>query len=79
VDWETEDEHTDVRVTAGLLDRWFADEASGGDSGRPSYAQRLSTQLSRDEIARVEETFRRQLLNQVVDWRSRTVYLVGRK
>jgi putative ATPase len=77
--WETEDEHTDVRVTAGLLDRWFADEGSGGDSGRPSYARRLSAQLSSDEIARVEETFRRQLLNQVVDWRSRTVYLVGRK
>jgi hypothetical protein len=38
-----------------------------------------AAQLSPDELAQVEETFRRQLLNQVVPWRSRTVYLAAKR
>ena len=75
VTWETAEETTEVRVTDALLARWFA---PAGD-GRPSYAQRLAAQLSGPEVARVEALFRRQLLNQVVRWRSRTVYLAGKK
>ncbi len=73
VEWETEDETTEIRVTAGLLDRWFA---PAGD-GRPSYRQRLAALLSDEEIAQVEALYRRQFLNQVVPWRSRTVYVKG--
>ena len=58
-----------------LLARWFA--PTGDD--RPSYAQRLAVQFSGPEVARVEALFRRQLLNQVVRWRSRTMYLTGKK
>ena len=39
----------------------------------------LAAQLSADEVAQVQALFRRQLLNQVVPWRSRTVYLVGKR
>ena len=70
----TEEEQADVRVTAGLLARWFA--AQGDD--RPSYAQRLQAQLSDAEIEQVAALFERQLLNQTVAWHSRTAYIVAR-
>ena len=64
-------------MTAGLLERWFC-RSDGAAGGRPSYAQRLAAKLSADEVAQVEQMYRRQLLNQVVPWRSRTAYLVGK-
>ncbi len=74
---ETADESTEVRVTAGPVGPLVLPSRSAAD-GRPSYAQRLAAKLSADEIAQVEEMFRRQLLNQVVPWRSRTAYVVGK-
>ena len=71
----TEPESAEVRVTAGLLARWFA--PSGDD--RPSYAQHLVAQVSAAEIERVAALFQRQLLNQTVDWHSRTAYVVARR
>ena len=73
--WETEEETTEMRVTAGLLDRWFAPAGEG----RPTYRQRLSALLNEAEIAQVEALYRRQFLNQVLPWRSRTVYLTARR
>ncbi len=68
-----EDESSEVRITAGLLERWFA--PTGDD--RPSYAQHLAAQLSPPEIDQVREIFRRQLLNQTVWWRSRVLFLTA--
>ena len=78
VEWETADESTEVRVTPGLLERWFMISSDSAAAGKPSYAQRLSAKLSVEEVAQVEQIFRRQLLNQVTPWRSRTAYLVGK-
>jgi putative ATPase len=75
VEVATETESAEVRVTAGLLARWFA---PGGDD-RPSYAQHLAAELSAGEIEAVAALFQRQLLNQTVDWHSRTAYVVARK
>ncbi|MCC6168181.1 MAG: AAA family ATPase [Caldilineaceae bacterium] len=71
---EAEAETTEVRITAGLLARWFAPTGEG----RPSYAQHLSAQLSAGELGRVRALFERQLLNQTVEWQSRTAYVVAR-
>jgi len=72
---QVETERTRVRVTASMLDRWFAIRANG----RPSYSQRLGEQMAVGEITRVESLFRRQLLNQVISWESRICYLVTTK
>ena len=64
-----------MRVTAGLLARLLP--PSGDD--RPSYAQHLVAQVSAAEIERVAALFQRQLLNQTVDWHSRTAYVVARR
>ncbi len=71
---ESEWEVTEVRITAGLLARWFAPVGEE----RPSYAQHLAAQLSAQEIERVRSLFERQLLNQTVAWQSRTAYVVVR-
>ena len=73
--WDVENETTEMRVTAGLLERWFA--AAG--EGRPTYRQRLAALLNEAEIAQVQALYRRQFLNQVLPWRSRTVYLAARR
>src|SRR5690606_17495428 len=74
VEVTTEQETTEVRITAGLLARWFA--PAGED--RPSYAQHLAAQLSAAEIDQVRALFERQLLNQTVTWHSRTAYVVAK-
>jgi putative ATPase len=71
----TEVEIAEVRVTAGLLARWFGDE---GIDGRPSYAQHLASGLSAAEIDQVRALYTRQLLNGTVAWHSRTAYVVVR-
>jgi hypothetical protein len=75
VDVTSETEITEVRVSAGLLARWFGES---GNEGRTSYAQHLAAQLTAAEIEQVRALFQRQLLNQTVAWHSRTVYLVAR-
>jgi putative ATPase len=80
VEFTTETEITEVRVSAGLLARWFDDTPpdAGIVDGRPSYAQRLAAQLIPAEIEQIRALFQRQLLNQTVAWHSRTVYVVAR-
>jgi putative ATPase len=87
VELTSETEVTEVRVSAGLLARWFGDTSAvprpggtrgAGQDGRPSYAQHLSALLNPTEIEQVRALFQRQLLNQTVAWHSRTVYVVAR-
>jgi putative ATPase len=75
VELTSETEITEVRVSAGLLARWFGDTPV---DGRPTYAQRLAAHLTPAEIEQVRALFQRHLLNQTVAWHSRTVYLVAR-
>ena len=70
---QVETERTEVRVTASMLDRWFAARAGG----RPSCSQRLGEQMTVEEITQVESLFRRQLLNQVIIWEAQIIYLVA--
>jgi putative ATPase len=62
------------RITAAHLTRWFAVAA---DHERPTYASRLRAYLSAAELQRVEACFRRQLLDQIVPWRTTLVYVVA--
>jgi putative ATPase len=80
VELASETEITEVRVSAGLLSRWFGDAASDASvaDGRPTYAQHLAAQLTSTEIEHVRAHFQRQLLNQSVAWHSRTVYIKAR-
>ena len=63
----------ELQVTPALLGRWFG--AATGE--RPSYAQRLAEKLSKAEVEAVEQLVRRQLLQQRVQWRSRTALVRG--
>ena len=65
-----ESEASELRITSAQLDRWF-----GGGDGRPSYGQRLGSDLA----AQVETLFRRQLTDQVVAWASQVAYVVARQ
>jgi putative ATPase len=71
VEMETEEESSELQVTPGVIERWFA--PAGG--GRPSYGDRLAQHLSPEEVAQVRTLFERQLLNQVVGWRGRVLHL----
>lgn len=66
---------TELQVTAGVIDRWFAPSTSG----RPSYGDRLTKGVTLAEIEQVRALFERQLLNQRVPWAGRVVYVVGRR
>ena len=76
VELTTESEITEVRVSAGLISRWFGDTST---DGRPTYAQHLAAQLTAVEIEQIRALFQRHLLNQTVAWHSRTAYVVARK
>ena len=54
-------------VTAGMIERWFTRTS---DPHRPSYADRLSERLSKDEIGRVRSVFEAQLKSQSIRWHS---------
>jgi putative ATPase len=71
VELEMEEEVSELQVTPGVIERWFA--PAGSD--RPSYGDRLAHHLSLPEVAQVRAIFERQLLNQVVGWRGRLLYL----
>jgi len=67
--------HTEERrLTTAHLSRWFTVSAG---PGRPTYASRLLDCLSAAELQRVEACFRRQLLDQLVPWRTTLVYVVA--
>jgi putative ATPase len=71
----TADVQEDERhITAAHLMRWFS---SAGERSRPSYADHLLAQLTAEELQRVERCFRRQLLDQVVHWRTTLVYVIA--
>lgn len=68
--YETQEEER--RITGAHLARWFT---LAGDCGRPTYASRLLAWLSAAEVQRLEACFRRQLLDQVVPWKTTVVYI----
>ena len=60
------------RITAAHLERWLSVSI---DRQRPSYASRLLTQLTAAELQQVEVCMRRQLLDHIVPWQTRLVYI----
>ncbi len=68
-------QHTELRVTPALLDRWFAPV---GEGGRPSYAQRLATRLAPEQVAAIAALLRGQLTHQIVPWRVRVAFVSAR-
>jgi putative ATPase len=62
------------RITAAHLARWFTSSTEGS---RPSYASRLLTHLSPEELQPVEACFRRQLLDQIIPWHTTLVYVTA--
>jgi hypothetical protein len=72
---QTEEDVTDMQVTAAMISRWF----TPAQDGRPSYADHLAARLSQEEIAIVRSVCEQQLLGQTVPWRGLTAYVVARK
>ena len=62
------------RITAAHLERWFS---TAMERERPSYANRLLTQLTAAELQQVEVYMRRQLLDHIVPWQTRLVYITA--
>ncbi len=54
-------------VSQALFDRWFSPSP---DPSAPSYRDRLALTLNSDEIAIIEASFRRHLLNQTMNWKT---------
>jgi putative ATPase len=66
----------EVRITPALLARWFASpQGADSDTQRPSYAQRLLTHLTPEEVEQVQAFLERSLRGQVVTWSSSVAYL----
>lgn len=60
------------RIGAGQLERWFGE----GSDGRVSYGERLKAGgLQPKDIERVERVYRRQLLEQLVNWETSVLLL----
>ncbi len=74
---EIERESSDLQVTAEVLARWFTASTAPGPS-RPSYADHLRSRLSQDELAKVYDLFRGQLLNRPVAWQASTAFVLAR-
>ena len=72
---QTEEDVTDMQITASVIARWF----TPAKDGRPSYADHLAAQLSQEEIAAVRSVCEQQLLGQTVAWRGLTAYFVARR
>ena len=72
---QTEENVTDMQITASVIARWF----TPAKDGRPSYADHLAAQLSQEEIAAVRSVCEQQLLGQTVPWRGLTAYIVAWK
>ncbi len=71
---EVETPAADVHLTPALLARWFEPD---GEDERPTYAQHLLRHITPDELAAVRRLFERQLLNQVIPWRTQVVFVWG--
>ncbi|MBX3011582.1 MAG: AAA family ATPase, partial [Caldilineaceae bacterium] len=71
VTMQSEADPSQMQISAALLQRWFA--PTTGE--RPSYGQRLASQLQPATVSLVQQLFERQLLNQTVTWTGRIVYL----
>jgi len=72
---QTEEDVTDMQITAAVVARWF----TPAKEGRPSYADHLAAQLAPEEIAVVRSLCEQQLLGQTVAWRGVTAYIVARR
>jgi len=80
VTWSLDQHTRPALISAAMLTRWFtpADADASKDSfgqKRPSYSQHLLVFLSEDELAQVETLFRQKLLNETVNWTSKTLFL----
>ena len=73
-----EAERNNLLINEALLNRWFAQETKAEGKAKPSYAQRLQSHLSTEELELVRHEFELQLTNQTVEWQSKTVYLEAR-
>jgi putative ATPase len=73
IDVDKQVSETQVQVTSVMLDRWFTT-----NPGPPSYVDRLANILSVKEIKTIERTFRTQLLNQMVIWRTSIGFIHGK-
>jgi putative ATPase len=71
---QTQEDVTDMQITAAMIARWFAP----AKEGRPSYADHLAAQLAPKEIAVVRSLCEQQLLGQTVAWRGVTAYIAVR-
>ena len=71
---QTEEDVTDMQISAAVIARWF----TPAKEGRPSYADHLAAQLGSEEIAVVRGLCEQQLLGQTVPWRGMTAFVVAR-
>ncbi len=70
---QTEEDVTDMQITAAVIARWF----TPAKEGRPSYADHLAAQLAPEEIAIARSVCEQQLLGQTVPWRGVTAYVTA--
>ena len=63
-------QETHITLTQRVQDRWFSTHPT-----KPTYAQRLQTHLSEDEIQQVQRLFKRHLLDKQVAWETTVMYL----
>lgn len=71
-----EDLVSEMLVTEATLDRWFD---LSPERARPSYARSLLTCMSAEETERIRILFRSQLLGKTIPWKTRIVFLSGRR
>jgi putative ATPase len=67
--WEEERQITDRHLA-----RWFTQQTVGD---KLSYANRLLSHLTAEEVSQIEACFRQQLSNQIVPWQTTVVYLTA--
>jgi putative ATPase len=71
-----EDQVSERRITAATIDGWFNAEVK---ADRPTFAQHLLQRINPDELAQLQALFKRQLTNQMVEWKARTAFAIARK
>ena len=68
------------KIGAHQLDRWFGTNDAQNAEKRPTYAARLAAAgLDESEVELIGDTYRLQLLNQIVKWQSTLAYIVGKR
>jgi putative ATPase len=68
------------RIASHQLDRWFSTNDAQNADKRPTYAARLTAAgLDESEVELIGDTYRLQLLNQIVKWGSTLAYIVGKR